>query len=204
MPTGYTAPVADGTITTLRDYALRCARGMGALISMRDERPGAPIPREIAVEPYHKDEAAIAEQELRRLQAMTAGQIHEAASKAFTEAILQRNARRAAAKLVTDRYDAMLDKVKNWPSAGTPEGLRSFMLNQLVKSRDQYDNGDFDPEIKPADYADLIWHARAIDTALRDFSYHTEEYAKVVSHTAAANAWLAQLWAALPPEEKVE
>jgi hypothetical protein len=37
MPTGYTAGVADGTITEFREYALLCARAFGACIMLRDE-----------------------------------------------------------------------------------------------------------------------------------------------------------------------
>ena len=37
MPTGYTCHIEDGTVTTLRQYALTCARAFGACASMRDE-----------------------------------------------------------------------------------------------------------------------------------------------------------------------
>ena len=43
MPTGYTADIQDGKITTLREYALSCARAFGALIMMRDDPHDAPI-----------------------------------------------------------------------------------------------------------------------------------------------------------------
>ena len=45
MPTGYTAPVEDGSITDLRAYALRCARNTGHLYSTLQDVPlDAPIP----------------------------------------------------------------------------------------------------------------------------------------------------------------
>ena len=43
MPTGYTAAVQDGSITTLRDYALQCARGFGAFLHMHDEPFDTPL-----------------------------------------------------------------------------------------------------------------------------------------------------------------
>lgn len=44
MPTGYTASVADGTTTTLRAFALQCARAFGATVTMRDDPMSAEIP----------------------------------------------------------------------------------------------------------------------------------------------------------------
>ena len=52
MPTGYTAPVQDGKIVTLKDFAWCCARGMGALVTMREAPSDAEIPR--AVLPGHR------------------------------------------------------------------------------------------------------------------------------------------------------
>ena len=37
MPTGYTAGIADGTITNFEQYALRCIRAFGATMHLRDE-----------------------------------------------------------------------------------------------------------------------------------------------------------------------
>lgn len=45
MPTGYTYGIHDGSVTTLREFALRAARGMGALLPLREAPPDAPIPR---------------------------------------------------------------------------------------------------------------------------------------------------------------
>ncbi len=42
MPTGYTDAVKDGI--TFDQFVLGCARGMGALVMMRDEPSGTPIP----------------------------------------------------------------------------------------------------------------------------------------------------------------
>jgi len=57
MPTGYTYPVQDGKITELRDFALLCTRGFGALIMMRDEPMDAPIPETLGANTQYHDEA---------------------------------------------------------------------------------------------------------------------------------------------------
>lgn len=37
MPTGYTSIIDDNENVTFKEYALRCARGFGALMHLRDE-----------------------------------------------------------------------------------------------------------------------------------------------------------------------
>jgi hypothetical protein len=59
MPTGYTSKIATGEMTSLRHFILTCARGMGALVHMRDEPSDAILP--LRLEPdtsYHDDEIA--------------------------------------------------------------------------------------------------------------------------------------------------
>src|ERR1035437_7170332 len=78
MPTSYTAKVSDGTITTVRAYALECARAF--LVEMRDAPYGTPIPRTIAPDTTHDDkEIAAAHARLTELLVMTAEQRDQAA-----------------------------------------------------------------------------------------------------------------------------
>lgn len=80
MPTGYTADVASGKITSLRDFALICARGMGALVMMRDEPFDAPIPERFEPSVFYKKHLDEAKQELAALRAMTAEDADNAAA----------------------------------------------------------------------------------------------------------------------------
>jgi hypothetical protein len=57
MPTGYTAAVADGTITEFPDFAMQCARAFGTLVLMRDEPQDAAIPEKF--EPAGRDKGAM-------------------------------------------------------------------------------------------------------------------------------------------------
>lgn len=203
MPTGYTAPVADGTVTTLRDYALLCARNF--LVSLRDLPSSAPIPGQVLPDMHHAEEADAAWVSLQRLHTMTLDQQKEAAEAAYTKDLNSWADRRARLEATRERYEAMLNQLGNWPSGGTPEGLRNFMLTQLIESRDHdtYDE-TYDPQPEPDNYGPRTWHAREVAAALRDFSFHTTEHAKELSRAAETNAWLQQLWASLPAEENHE
>lgn len=67
MPTGYTANVHDGI--TFEQFVWQCARGMGALVTMRDEPTGAPIPERFEPSDYNAKRLQEAKDELVRLRA---------------------------------------------------------------------------------------------------------------------------------------
>lgn len=108
MATGYTCDVSDGKITTLRDFALRCARAFGALITMRDEPFDAPIPEKF--EPhtdYHDKAIREAREQLEKLSAMSPAQVAKAA-KADADKITAAHAQSDASRQDTEnRYKAL-------------------------------------------------------------------------------------------------
>ena len=196
MPTGYTAGVVDGSVTTLREFALQCARGMGATIMMRDDPMDAPIPARFEPQTDYQDKRIAASRErLAELKAMTPEQ-RNAACAAYNETMRADNAKAIEDKTEKRRrYDAMIEQVEPWE--GAPEGLKAFMLEQLRSSR------DFDCEADPTRYMPKEqsvdeWYQDAMTKAERDIGYHEGERAKEISRTADRNAWLDQLYASLP------
>jgi hypothetical protein len=199
MPTGYTYGIANGSVTTLREFALTAARGMSALLPLREAPPNAPIPRRFEPDTKYLDEQLDKTRtRLAELSAMDGAARREACA-AYNAEVAEENARAsAAAAAQRERYDAMLAKVKNWK--GAPEGLKEFMLDQLVQSRDS------DCPEDSAWYAKIPlgvdeWHRSQLDQAARDISYYERRRAEEIARTTARNAWLEQLWASLPPED---
>lgn len=52
MPTGYTAFIEDGDITTGREFLLLCSRNFGVAIDVRDEPLSVPTPTKFEPDPY--------------------------------------------------------------------------------------------------------------------------------------------------------
>ena len=195
MPTGYTAAVADGTITDLCTFALRCARGMGALIAMRDEPHDAPIPAAFEPQTRYHDEALVRlRAELDQLNGASPAEHawHEKARRAEAEAYRAKYAANNAAQ--KSRYEAMIAKVRAW--TGAPEGLKEFMLEQLQQSV-QFDcGGDYLPAV-PEEVEPAEWQALNKARILKDIAYHEGERAKEITRTQERNKWLSQLRASL-------
>lgn len=54
MPTGYTAYIKDGDITTGKDFLKLCLRNFGIAINMRDEPLSKPVSTQFEPDPYYK------------------------------------------------------------------------------------------------------------------------------------------------------
>lgn len=195
MPTGYTSAVADGKIATLREFALQCARGMGALYAMRDEPWDAPIPNAIPANTSYRDEKiAEAEKLLAEVIALSDEQAERRALMDYEHEV-QRRAKYAAEQEETKaRYDAMSLQVASWE--GAPEGLKSFMMEQLAESV-RFDCVGMKYYPEPMKLSGSEWRKAQIDKATRDLSYHRNELAKEIHRANERNAWLAQLHASL-------
>lgn len=187
MPTGYTAGVADGTITTFPEFAMRCARSFGALIEMRDSPSDAPIPDAFEPSTYHRERIAEARAELARLEAMTPEEIQAGAEEANREAMESWERRVREDCETRQRYEAMLTEARAWePPSPEHRGMKTFMVEQLEESI-RYDATKWE---RPEPETPEDWHSDRIAKAARDIAYHTEEDRKERERTAERNRWV--------------
>lgn len=196
MSTGYTAAIQDGTITDFPDFAMQCARAFDALITMRDDPAGAPIPERF--EPntrYHDNRLIAASATLTELRALTPEQAEDRAYHEWIEATacyMSRERERAAQR---ERYEGMLAKVLAWePPSPDHAELRTFMADQLRQSIDS-DCGHASPP--PERLTGAMWLAAQITEAERDLAYHTKARAEEVERAAGRTRWVAELRASL-------
>lgn len=192
MPTGYTADVQSGKITKFSDFALRCARAMGALIEMRDEPMDATIPKKLggARNDYQEHELKKAQERLAKLEGMSPEKAEKEATKANKakmDAHLEYEAAKAKERA---RYEAMLEKARAWsPPTTDHQGLKDFMCSQLSESI------DFDcfKSEAPKPETGAEWLKRELASAKRDMAHHTEEILKAKKRGDGRQEWLDQL-----------
>ena len=87
MPTGYTLDLYDVKDITFEEFALRCARAFGALISMRDEPIDAPIPERFEPSDYHLKELEKAKKRLKEVKKWNEETAEQEAVRAYQEAL---------------------------------------------------------------------------------------------------------------------
>ena len=193
MPTGYTYPVVDGKITEFPDFAMTCARAFGALIMMRDDPTDAPIPDEVAPEPYYEKRVVEALARLGEVQAMTD---QEADTAAFAE---YEAAKASRAKFLADkdieaaRLNAMLKKVRKW-SPPTPDHveMKKFMIDQLIISMP----GNYTPS-SPVELDGATWRKETIVRLADEVVQAKADLAKEIERASGRTNWIKALRASL-------
>ncbi len=195
MPTGYTHAVPEGM--TFEQFVWKCARGMGALVTMRDEPMDAPIPERFEPSDYHAKSKAEAEKRLTWLRALTPQGMEAEAEKAHKEAMRHHADSEKRRDETRAAYEVMLGKVQAWtPPTADHAGLKRFMVSQLRESID-FDCTISAPEPKRMTGAE--WVQAEIAEATRTYNYHVEAHAAEVRRTEERNVWLRQLRQSVPP-----
>lgn len=198
MPTGYTHAVQDGKITTLREFAMTCARGMGALILMRDDPNDAPIPQRF--EPnteYHDKALTKAAVQLAELPSLAADECDKRAAAEFEAAMTSHTDYAIKKAQSKTRYEEMVSRVERWKVGEELTGLKDFMLEQLRTSLSHDCSGSYRPDA-PVRLTGEEWRKDALAAASRDFAYHTTERAKEIARAESRNHWLDEFWKSLP------
>lgn len=185
MPTAHTAPVLDGEVTSLGDYARLCARGF------LYDCAGLPRRMEGSTDPSRLEQAR---QELARLEAMTPEEQKAHAQKLQQEKVERIEQAQAAARLEASRAAVMRSKIMAWNCPPELQALRRHMIEQL-----ENEDGYF-PESWAACLADVeSWDlAEVFRFALQaaQNEVHCQEYQlkEEQKRIARINAWLAQVW----------
>ena len=55
MPTGYTAHIEDGEITTGKEFLKLCTRAFGVAVSLKDEPLSTPTPSSFEPSPFYNE-----------------------------------------------------------------------------------------------------------------------------------------------------
>ena len=198
MPTGLTADIYEGRSTSLRAFALRCARQLGGGYQASDYgNKMLPMDKPPVVEPspYHREQLKRAEEDLDfwlhvQKDPETMKSIYD---KEMAKHEVENIGHDARMKVVKERYEAMISRVEQWKVPEEYASLKELMLEQLRKSLEH----DYHPEYRPwRGEPEPIdeWMERNISMARRDIEYHTAELEKERQAIAGINAWVKGLY----------
>lgn len=193
MPTGYTAAIKDGI--TFEQFAMGCARGMGALIMMRDEPADAPIPQRFEPETAYHDKAINeAISQLAWLRQMTESEAQRRADKEYEMlAAQQAELVKKSANLRT-KYSAILDQARAWvPPTPDHISMKGFMIKQITESIEFDCNEQYYRDHPVARLTGFEWAANKIAKCGRDIAYHSEQRLSEIDRTEKRNDWLLAL-----------
>jgi hypothetical protein len=191
MPTGYTQDLYDGKDITFRDFALKCARAMGAAIRQRDDAPNVEIQMRKVEESYYSrvDSAAT---ELAKALTKSATEWETEQNKEIEEALEYKGDYSQKQMNLGKRYKAMLATVQHWePPTSEHEGLKRFMIEQLESSID-FDILDYVPSV-PERLSVSDYSTNKIQAIAKRFDNAVESLRKQESLAKSQNEWVTTL-----------
>lgn len=194
MPTGYTAYIEDGKITRGKDFLLKCARGFGACMDLRDESLDIDIPIKLEPSTYHKEQLEKAYKDLEKYKTMTIDEAqkiinieYEKNQKCYHEAMIKN-------RETNERYISVRNEVDRWiPPTSEHNNLKKFALEQIDMSM-EYDMQDYyqkeldKPKKTPEEYITSM-----IGCTADSIKYHLKNWNEEVKRTDERNKWINDL-----------
>ena len=199
MPTGYTAAACERDIS-FEEFVWSCARGMGALIMMRDESHDAPIPERFEPSDYHVKELKKSKERLAELKKMSPKAAAKEAKRQHEEDLKTLEEQKAKVKAVNARLTKLRSQVADWQSPSSDhDNFKKFMLEQLDTTieHDGTVSSYYEDKVKRPISAES-WLKDQIESAEHSIEYHTKEHKAEVERTEGRNKWLADLRSSVP------
>jgi hypothetical protein len=198
MPTGYTADVIEKDIS-FREFALKCMRAFGALISYRDDDFNKVI-TEVPLSDYHKRALEKAKNELRLFEKKSQQQLEKLAVEEIKRSYTTSRDSRNKTVEENKKLRKMIAQVKKWKPP-TPDHARykEFMLEQLTISLTDTKYCKVG-RMNTGKKAIAEWIKRRIESIEKDVDYHEKYWALDQEGNKEANAWIKAIVESLPQE----
>lgn len=195
MPTGYTAIIEEKPDLTFREFALRCARGMGACVMQRDE-PMDVLPSVQPPSDFYATRKREAEVELGELRALTDDAARGRYLAHLQEVEAHNKKSIAECAETRARYTRMRHMVMAWvPPTPDHLGLQRFMLEQIDACK-----SDWTPYLLSAEPDTATWLSKQIEAAEWRLANATEYEIEERRRFEERKAWIEALYASLAKE----
>lgn len=194
MATGYTYKIKDGI--TFKQFIMECSKAFGACISLRDSNNE--IPEEFPVSTYHLEQLEIYNKKLEDFKKMIKDDYEKEAQNLYDKNIEYYEKSIKEDALVKQKYEQMLQKVKEWePPTSNHVHLKDFMIQQITDSI----KFDFHLREKPIKLSGKDWAKEEIKKILYDIEYHSKHYKEDLEITERNNKWINELRNSLKEED---
>lgn len=132
MPTGYTAFIEDGNITTGKEFLLLCSRAFGIAMEIRDEPLSVPTPTTFEPNGYYKNRYESAVKRLEVERNISFDDAKRRMRSDYNKRV--EDAKRIIANMtaINERYAKVRGQVSGWiPPTDGHKGIKKFALEQI-------------------------------------------------------------------------
>lgn len=198
MPTGYTAYIEDGSITTGAEFLMLCSRAFGVAADLRDEPLSVATPEHVEPNTKCRDRYTKAIAILNAALALTTDEAREKMRQSHEEKVRTAKSYLTTLEETNKRYDAVRKQVEAWvPPTKEHIGIKEFALNQIDISVDS-DNylesirKDANAVLDDSDAAVAEYIAREIKFCEGDVERAKEAWNAEIKRTEKRNLYMRQ------------
>ena len=135
MPTGYTAYIEDGDITTGKEFLKLCTRALGIAIDLKDEPLSVPTPTHFEPDTYYKEKYEKALEELNKANNLTFDEAKIQMRADYERRISDYKSWAKKEISMNQKYVKVRKEVEEWiPPTDEHQGLKQFALEQIDMS----------------------------------------------------------------------
>jgi hypothetical protein len=143
MPTGYTAGIEDGRITTGKDFLKLCTRAFGIAIELKDEPLSVPTPTKFEPDTYYKKRLEDEKANFEKFKAMSFEEARAEMVRAYEDRIDMYKSMLEGSLKRNEQYAKVRAEVEDW-NPPTPDHieLKKFALKQIdmcIDTQEQID-----------------------------------------------------------------
>ena len=132
MPTGYTAYIKDGDITTGKEFLKLCTRAFGIAIDLKDEPLSVPTPTHFEPDPYYKKNYEKTAKVRDKMRQLTFEEAKQQIIDKYNEDVTCAKKSLDRYKSEDEKYLKVRNEVASWiPPTSEHEELKRFALNQI-------------------------------------------------------------------------
>lgn len=197
MPTGYTAYIQDGNITTGKDFLKLCLRNFGIAINMRDEPLSKPVPTQFESDPYYKKDYEKTVETRNKYRQMTFEEAKEKLIEKHKKDI--ESARKSLDEFIAEdeRYMKVRNEIEKWiPPTSEHENVKKFALNQIDISLNtdmrEYCNKELNKDLDISDEAVHLYMNEINEFYENSVARAYKDWQEELKRTADKNIWMKQ------------
>ena len=206
MPTGYTAYIEDGDITTAKDFLLLCTRAMGVAISLREEPLSVPTPLEFKPDTaYYDERLSEALRDKEYWTQLSSSELHDIIQKKQAEKLERAKLRYQKEKELYDRYEKILIDIMKWNPPVDCEHLKEFAIDQITISKPELN--DRKEQIYKAEKPiedEEAYRKYMIDHAIWEINYQKEQIELEIKNAQSRTDWMKALMESLKQFDEKE
>ena len=132
VPTGYTAYIEDGDITTGKEFLKLCTRAFGVAIDLKDEPLSVPTPTHFEPDTYYKERYEKALEDFNEANNLTFDNAKIQMKAAYEMRISDYKSWAEKESLMNEKYAKVRKEVEEWiPPTEEHQGLKKFALEQI-------------------------------------------------------------------------